>query len=97
MANLYGTMTDKKFNKLAVTSIVEYWNNDAFLALEYGNITTDDVYTTWQCKAIENFKGLFGVDRDGDGLYFEFTYHHAESQCYLDIYKKMSQVVVPVD
>ena len=97
MADLYGTMTDKMFCKLATTSIANWWNAQENLVREYGQIAPDDIYTTWSCKAIENFKGLFGVPRDSDGLYFEFTFHAKKNRCYLDVYKKQTQVVVELD
>ena len=95
MADLYGEMTDKMFEVLATNSIAKWWNKQENLVAQFGQIKPNEVYTTWKCKAIENFKGLFGVPRDGDGLYFEFTYHAAKNQCYLDVYKKQTQVVVP--
>lgn len=96
MADLYGEMTDDIFNKLAVTSIANWWNKQDDLVFKFGMISPDEVYNTWKCKAIENFKGLFGVPRDGDGLYFEFTYHAKKKRCYLDIYKKQEQQIITV-
>ena len=95
MADLYGVMTDKIFNNLATSAIENWWNSQADLVEKFGRITASEVYTTWKCKAIENFKGLFGVPRDGDGLYFEFTYHAAKKQGYLDVCKKQDQIIVP--
>lgn len=95
MADLNGVMTDQIFNNLATSAIENWWNSQADLIDKFGHITASEVYTTWKCKAIENFKGLFGVPRDGDGLYFEFTYHAAKKQGYLDVYKKQDQIIVP--
>lgn len=97
MADLYGEMTDQKFTKLATTSIANWWNKQENLVAKFGQVSPDEVYTTWKCKAIENFKGLFGVPRDGDGLYFEFTFHAKMNHCYLDVYHKQTQVVIPLD
>lgn len=97
MADLYGEMTDKKFDKLATTAIANWWNDQEELVAKFGKVSPDEVYATWRCKAIENFKGLFGVPRDGDGLYFEFTFHAKMNRCYLDVYHKQTQVVVPLD
>ena len=97
MADLYGEMTDRKFDKLATTSITNWWNEQKNLVAKFGQISPDEVYTTWKCKAIENFKGLFGVPREGDGLYFEFTFHAKMNRCYLDVYRKQTQVVIPLD
>jgi len=90
-------MTDVEFRDIATEAILDYWNNTDSLVKQYGVISASDVYCTWSCKAIENFKGLFGVNRDGDGLYFELTYHDAKKRCYLDIYQKTGQVIVNVD
>lgn len=95
MEDLYGEMTDKKFNDIATKSIADWWNNQQDLVDTFGYISPDMVYCTWKCKAIENFKGLFGVPFDGDGLYFEVTYHDKKKQSYLDVYKKQTQIVVP--
>jgi hypothetical protein len=89
-------MTENEFRALAKKAVVDYWNGHDILVLTYGKIDHSDVYVTWQCKAIENFKALLGVDRNGDGLYFEFTLHAAKNQCYLDVYEKKSQVVVAI-
>lgn len=97
MADLYGEMTDKKFDKLATTAIANWWNEQEELVAKFGKVSPDEVYITWKCKAIENFKGLFGVPRDGDGLYFEFTFHAKMNRCYLDVYHKQTQVVVSLD
>ena len=97
MVDLYGEMTDQKFDKLATTAIANWWNEQEELVTKFGQISPDEVYTTWKCKAIENFKGLFGVPRKGDGLYFEFTFHAKMNRCYLDVYHKQTQVVIPLD
>ena len=97
MADLYGEMTDQKFDELATTAIANWWNKQEELVAKFGRVSPNEVYTTWKCKAIENFKGLFGIPRDGDGLYFEFTFHAKMNRCYLDVYHKQTQVVVPLD
>ena len=95
MADLYG-MDEALFRAMAVSSVVKYWNSNEDLIKQYGQISHEDVYITWQCKAIENFKALLGVSRDGDGMYFEITYHGAKHQFYLDVYHKETQVIVPM-
>ena len=90
-------MTEAFFRQLAITSVIKYWNTNDELVSNYGKIKQSDVYVTRQCKAIENFKALLGISRDGDGMYFEFTLHAAKNQCYLDCYHKETQVIVPLD
>ena len=96
MSDLNG-MSESMFRQLAINAVMKYWNSNEDLVSAYGRITNIDIYVTWQCKAIENFKALLGVNRDGDGMYFEFTLHGAKKQCYLDIYHKNGQVVIPID
>lgn len=96
MADLNG-MSENMFRQLAINSVMKYWNSNEDLVSAYGRISNIDIYVTWQCKAIENFKALLGVNREGDGMYFEFTLHGAKKQCYLDVYHKNGQVVIPID
>ena len=96
MADLNG-MSESMFRQLAINSVMKYWNSNEDLVSAYGRVTNTDIYVTWQCKAIENFKALLGVNRDDDGMYFEFTLHGTKKQCYLDIYHKNDQVIVPID
>lgn len=97
MADLYGTMTDKKFDAYAVKSIVDWWNSKDSLVAQFGSISSDDVYNTWKCKAIENFKGLYGVSKEGDGLYFEVTFHAKKNCFYVDVYVKQTQIIIEND
>lgn len=96
MSDLNG-MTEKEFRNEARMAVVKYWNSNTNLVEEYGTVNLTDVYVTWQCKAIENFKALLGVPFDGDGLYFEFTYHANKNRFYLDVYKKQEQVIIQND
>jgi hypothetical protein len=97
MNDLYGKMTDKIFDDLATNGIAAWWNKQSDLIAKYGIVTPSEIYTVWKCKAIENFKGLFGVPRNGDGLYFEVTYHGSKHRFYLDVYKKQEQIVIDSD
>lgn len=94
MADICNGMTENEFRKLGKTAVVNYWNSIDSLVNLFGQIEPDDVFVTWQCKAIENFKMLLGVSRDGDGLYFEFTLHAAKKRCYLDVYRKQTQTII---
>ena len=96
MADLNG-MSESMFRELAINSVMKYWNSNTTLVKQYGRVAYTDIYVTWQCKAIENFKALLGVNREGDGMYFEFTMHGAKKCCYLDVYKKVEQEVVDIE
>lgn len=93
MATLYG-MSENKFRSIAKKAVVDYWNSNKTLVKNFGEITHQKVYVTWQCKAIQNLKALLGVSFDGDGYYFEFTWNGDEAEGYLDVYKKQKHVTV---
>ena len=95
--NNYAIINEKQFRKLAKTAVMNYWNGNEELCKRFGDIIgPDDVYIVWQVKVIQNFKALLGVNRQGDDMYFEFTYHGEMNCCYLDAYKKQDQVVIDV-
>lgn len=87
-------MTEQKFRSLAKKAVVEYWNDNQTLVKKFGKITDKKVYVVWQCKILQNLKGLLGVNFDGDGMYFEFTWNGEANEGYLDVYKKAKNVVV---
>lgn len=96
-ANNYAIIGEKEFRKLAKTAVMNYWNDNKELCKRFGDIIgPDDIYIVWQVKVIQNFKALLGVNRQDDGMYFEFTYHGNNNRCYLDCYKKQDQVVIDV-
>ena len=58
---------------------------------------TDDVYCVWQCKTLQNIKGLFSSDVDSaKGKYYEATYNGNKSELYLDSYDKESNELIKV-
>lgn len=95
MEVLHDEMSVKQFDKIATTSITNWWNRQDNLITKFGQISPDEVYNTWKCKAIENFKGLFGVPHN-TGLYFEVTFHAKKNRCYVDIYKKHEQIIIEI-
>ena len=50
-------------------------------------ITLDDVYIVWFCKALQNWKALLSTTLP-DGMYYEVTYNGDKKEVYLDAYKK---------
>ena len=93
-SQLYGGMPEDKFRSIAKKTVVEYWNGNGSLVKKFGEITSKKVFVVWQVKAIQNNKALLGVNVDGDGLYFEFTWNGDEAEGYLDVYKKQAKRVV---
>ena len=92
---LYGGLPEGKFRTFAKQSVVAYWNDNKKLVDKFGKISTKDVFVVWQVKAIQNAKACLGVNCDGDGMYFEFTYNGDAREGYLDVYKKQRKVVYP--
>ena len=91
---LYGGLAEDKFRSIAKKAVVDYWNGNKVLVGKFGEINTKKVFVVWQVKAIQNNKALLGVNVEGDGLYFEFTWNGDEQEGYLDVYKKQKKVVV---
>lgn len=91
---LYGGLPEDKFRTIAKKAVCEYWNANKKLVKEFGEITNRKVFVVWQVKVIQNNKALLGVNADGDGMYFEFTWNGDEQEGYLDVYKKQKKVTV---
>lgn len=87
-------MDETKFRSVAKKAVVEYWNGNKTLVARFGEIKPRKVYVVWQCKTIQNFKAMLGVNVEGDGYYFEFTWNGDEAEGYLDVYKKQRHITV---
>lgn len=58
----------------------------------------EEVYMVWQCKTLQNIKGLFSSDvPQANGIYYEATYNGDKSELYLDTYKKASNKAIKVN
>ena len=93
-SQLYGGLPEDKFRSIAKKAVVEYWNANKTLVKNFGEIASKSVFIVWQVKVIQNNKALLGVNVDGDGMYFEFTWNGEAQEGYLDVYKKQKKVVV---
>ena len=92
--NLYGGLHENKFRTMAKKAVVDYWNSQKKLVEKFGEISHQTVFIVWQVKAIQNSKALLGVSKDGDGMYFEYTYDGDNKTAYLDVYKKQKKEVI---
>ena len=50
-------------------------------------ITLNDVYIVWFCKALQNWKALLSTTLP-DGMYYEVTYNGDKKEVYRKTYKK---------
>ena len=55
--------------------IVDYFNSHV------------DVYVTWFCKTLQNWKALLSTNVP-DGVYYEVTHNGNKNETYVDVYKK---------
>ncbi|WP_130837515.1 DUF6275 family protein [Lachnoclostridium sp. Marseille-P6806] len=88
-------MTDKKFVELCKGKVAEYFNNRKDATDKNGNITTEDVFVVWMCKALQNWKALLSTTVS-DGMYYELTFNGDKSELYLDAYKKWENRCIKV-
>ena len=77
---------DRKFNEVSRKVIAEKLG-----------CTPEQVYCVWQCKTLQNIKGLFSSDvESAKGKYYEATYNGDKQELYLDSYKKESNELIKV-
>lgn len=89
---LYGGLHERNFRAKAIAAVVEHWNSSLSLTAKYGAIDADDVFVVWQVKVIQNGKALLGVSREGDGMYYEYTWNGDAQEGYLDVYTKTMKI-----
>lgn len=85
-------MTDVSFVSLCKQTVVDYIN-DRLDKTDGREITADDVYIVWQCKALQNWKALASTTLP-DGMYYEITHNGDKNETYLDAYKKWENVTL---
>ena len=79
-------MTEKKFFDLAKGTVRDYVN-EHLDATDKRQITVEDVFVVWYCKALQNWKALVSTTVP-DGMYYELTLNGGKAELYLDAYKK---------
>lgn len=72
--------------------IVDYFNSHVDKT-DNTQITLDDVYVVWQCKALQNWKFLLSTTVP-DGMYYEVTCNGDKNEIYVDAYKKWDNVTI---
>ncbi len=85
-------MNTELFIRLAINTVVNYFNDRADATDKNGKITKDDVFVVWSCKTLQNNKALLSTTVS-DGMYYEVTYNGDKDEMYVDAYKKWENVV----
>lgn len=67
--------------------LIRNYVNDRLDVTNNKQISTDDVYLVWYCKALKNHKALLSTTLP-DGMYYECTYNGDKEELYIDAYKK---------
>lgn len=80
-------MTDVKFFALVKSTVADYFNTRKDVTDKNGDITPDNVFIVWYCKALQNWKALASTTVL-DGMYYEITLNGDKGEIYLDAYKK---------
>ena len=83
---------DVEFIKFCKETIADYVNKHVDKT-DNVQITTDDVYVVWICKALQNWKALVSTTLS-DGMYYEITHNGDKNETYIDVYKKRENFVV---
>lgn len=73
--------------KMAKAAVVKWYNEHN----QSCPIGIEDVYITWFCKVLQNWKALAGTHHS-DGMYYEVTYDGDKDAAYVDAYKKWQNV-----
>lgn len=79
-------MGNEAFEKL-VKEIVARYANEHIDKTDKKQITEDNVFIVWVCKALQNNKALASTTLC-DGMYYEITYNGDRNEIYFDAYKK---------
>lgn len=79
-------MKNDEFIKVCKEAVVNYFNGRVEIT-DYMEISEEDVFIVWSCKALQNNKALVSTNVS-DGMYYELTYNGDKQEIYLDAYKK---------
>jgi len=88
-------MDNQKFIEQCKEIVAKYANEHTDKS-DKVEVSTDDVFVVWSCKALQNNKALLSTTLF-DGMYYEITYNGDKKECYFDAYKKWENICIPVD
>ena len=80
-------MSNEKIFEWIKETVAEYGNEHTKPDSNPKQLTKEDVFIVWFCKALQNWKALAATDRL-DGVYYELTFNGDKQQVYLDAYTK---------
>jgi len=86
-----------EFLGFARKAVADYWNGH--INKPGGpELTPEEVYIAWYSKELQNQKATLSADvAVKEGLYFELTWNGDKDEAYLDVYKKLDNVVVKAE
>ena len=87
-------MDNQQFIDLAKKTVCDYANEHLDKS-DNAQITENDVFVVWSCKALQNNKALLSTTLH-DGMYYELTYNGNKAELYVDAYKKFENRCVKI-
>lgn len=87
-------MNEKDFVALCKKTVADYANR-LLDKTDGKQISENDVYIVWMCKALQNSKALASTTLF-DGMYYELTFNGNSGELYVDAYKKWENFRVVV-
>ena len=85
-------MDNQKFMQLCRQKVCDYYN-ERVDKTDKVQLTEENVFVVWCCKALQNNKALLSTTVS-DGMYYEITHNGDKGEVYLDAYKKWENVCI---
>lgn len=83
---------EQNFQTIARGMVMNYFNKHKDVTDEYEMVFAD-TYVVWFSKTLQNWKALVSTNVP-DGVYYEVTHDGDTDVTYLDVYKKLENVVI---
>jgi hypothetical protein len=87
-------MTTTRFGNVNEGETEDFQGKARRLVAEHQGCPVEEVYVVWFCKTLQNWKALLSTMAPND-LYYEVTYSGDKAAAYVDVYRKVENVVVP--